>query len=373
MIKVAREPEPLSRSRAADATQVIELGDRRAVLADPAMVGIYELLKRLARSELPILIGGETGVGKELAAAAAHKFSPRAQGPFISINCASIPEHLAESELFGYERGAFTGAAATKPGQLELAHRGTVFLDEIGELPLVVQAKLLRVLETGELHRIGDLGPRVIDVRIVSATNRNLAVEIEARRFREDLYFRLAAAQLVIPPLRDRPRDLAVLVHSLLAAACARLGRQRLPLTIAATQALFLHRWPGNVRELKNALDYAAAAAPDSAVEVDTWHLPPALAETQRAPPSGDAPDAAARASTPVATSTPAGTAAGTPEGRSFRPIDDELRELERARMVAALATAGGVQNRAAELIAMPLRTFVTKLKRYSIAASEWK
>ncbi len=352
MIEVAGENEPFSRSRTADATQVIELGDRSAVLADPAMVGIYELLRRLARSELPILIGGETGVGKELAAAAAHKFSPRAQGPFVSINCASIPEQLAESELFGYERGAFTGAATSKPGQLELAHRGTVFLDEIGELPLAVQAKLLRVLETGELQRIGDPRPRAIDVRIVSATNRNLAVEIEARRFRPDLYFRLAAAQLVIPPLRDRPRDLAVLVHTLLAAACAQLGRQRLPLTIAATQALSLHRWPGNVRELKNTLDYAAAAAPDSAVEIDMEHLPPALARTQQ---------------------TPAGTAAATADDRRFRPIDDEVRELERARMVAALAVAGGVRNRAAELIAMPLRTFVTKLKRYSIAASEWK
>jgi transcriptional regulator with GAF, ATPase, and Fis domain len=359
---------PSKVARAADATHVIELDERRVVLADPAMVGIYDLLKRLARSDLPILIGGETGVGKELAAAAAHKFSPRAQGPLVAINCASIPEQLAESELFGHERGAFTGAATAKPGQLELAHHGTVFLDEIGELPLAVQAKLLRVLETGELQRIGDLKPRAIDVRIVSATNRNLAAEIESGRFRQDLYFRLAAAQVVIPPLRDRPRDLAVLVQRLFAAACARLGRRPLPFTIAATQALFLHRWPGNVRELKNTLDYAAAAAPDSAVEIDTWHLPPALARTQRAPSRDDAPSEAARAP-PVATTTPG----GTPMGCRFRPIDDELRELERDRMVAALAAAHGVQNRAAELIGMPLRTFVTKLKRYSIATSEWK
>ena len=345
---------------AADAVHVIQLDHREAIVADPAMVGIYELIRRLARSSLPILILGETGVGKELAAAAAHRFSARASGPFVSINCASIPEPLAESELFGYERGAFTGALSAKPGQLEIAHHGTVFLDEIGELPLAVQAKLLRVLETREIQRIGDLKPRPVDLRIVAATNRPIAAEIAAGRFREDLYFRLAAAQIVIPPLRDRPRDLAVLVQNLFAAACARLGRRPLSLTIAATQALFLYPWPGNVRELKNTLDYAAAAAPDSVVEVDVWHLPPAIARGGRPtqPPS-------------VASEPPARSAGS--HGQGFRPIEDEVRELERERIVAALAATGGVQNKAAELIAMPLRTLVTKLKRYAIRPNEWK
>jgi DNA-binding NtrC family response regulator len=347
---------------AADAVHVVELDGCRAVLADPAMVGIYELIKRLARSTLPILILGETGVGKELAAAAAHKFSPRAQGPFVSINCASIPEQLAESELFGHERGAFTGAVAAKPGQLEIAHQGTVFLDEVGELPLAVQAKLLRVIETQELQRIGDVKPRTVDIRIVAATNRNLAAEIAAGRFRQDLFFRLAAAQVVIPPLRDRPRDLAVLIQSLFSAACARLGRRPLALTIAATQALFVHRWPGNVRELKNTLDYAAAAAPETALEVDLWHLPPPLSRVDCAPVRvSDEPGDTPRP--PVA----------APDGRMFRPIEDELRELERERMVAALAATGGIQNRAADLIGMPLRTFVTKLKRYAIGTAEWR
>jgi len=354
---------------AADAVHVIELDGHEVVVADPAMVGIYELIKRLARSALPILILGETGVGKELAAAAVHRFSPRADGPFVSINCASIPEQLAESELFGYERGAFTGALAAKPGQLELAHRGTVFLDEVGELPLAVQAKLLRVLETQELQRIGDVKPRAVDLRIVAATNRNLTAEVTAGRFRQDLFFRLAAAQVVIPPLRDRPRDLAILVQTLFAAACARLGRRPLSLTIAAIQALFLHRWPGNVRELKNTLDYAAAAAPESSVEVDLWHLPPAFTCAERpAPPGGRVADAPGE---PARTPPPAATTAR--DGRMFRPIEDELRELERDRMVAALAATGGVQNKAAELIAMPLRTFVTKLRRYAIGVAEWK
>jgi len=360
---------------AADAVHVVELDGREVVLADPAMVGIYELIKRLARSTLPILILGETGVGKELAAAAVHRFSPRAQGPFVSINCASIPEQLAESELFGYERGAFTGAATAKPGQLELAHRGTVFLDEVGELPLAVQAKLLRVIETQEVQRIGDLKPRAVELRIVAATNRDLSAEIAAGRFRQDLFFRLAAAQVVIPPLRDRPRDLAVLVQSLFAAACARLSRPPLSLTIAATQALFLHRWPGNVRELKNTLDYAAAAAPEGTVEIDLWHLPPPLSRPQRAAsrvadPPGDAAEVAADApgADPAAPRVPD----ATPDG-GFRPIEDELRELERGRMVAALAATGGIQNKAADLIAMPLRTFVTKLKRYAIGTEEWR
>ncbi|TMQ11661.1 MAG: FHA domain-containing protein [Deltaproteobacteria bacterium] len=351
---------------AADAVHVIDLDGQQALVADPAMIGIYELLRRLARSALPILILGETGVGKELAAAAAHRFSPRAGGPFVSINCASIPEQLAESELFGHERGAFTGAAAAKPGQLELAHGGTVFLDEVGELPPAVQAKLLRVLEAGELQRVGDVKPRPIDVRIVAATNRDLAAEIAAGGFRQDLFFRLAAAQVVIPPLRDRPRDLAVLIQRLFAAACARLGRPPLALTIAVTQALLLHRWPGNVRELRNTLEYAAAAAPEIAVEVDVWHLPPALARLVRdLPRPAEPPVSTPRSSAQVA--------AVAPDGGRFRPIDDELRELERERMVAALAATGGVQNRAAELIAMPLRTFVTKLKRYAIDAIEWR
>jgi DNA-binding NtrC family response regulator len=173
----------------------------------------------------------------------------------------------------------------------------------------------------------------------------------------------------VIPPLRDRPRDLAILVQTLFAAACTRLGRRPLSLTIAAIQALFLHRWPGNVRELKNTLDYAAAAAPESSVEVDLWHLPPAFTRAERpAPPGGRGADAPGE---PAHTPLPA--AATARDGGMFRPIEDELRELERDRMVAALAATGGEQNKAAELIAMPLRTFVTKLRRYAIGVAEWK
>jgi two-component system response regulator AtoC len=365
---------------ARDAVQRLTLGDHEVVLADPAMLRIYDLIKRLARSTLPILIQGETGVGKELAAAAVHAFSTRASGPFVSINCAAIPEHLAESELFGHERGAFTGAVAAKPGQLEIASGGTVFLDEIGELSLAVQAKLLRVLETRELQRVGELKPRTADIRIVTATNRELAAEVEANRFRRDLFFRLGAAQVVLPPLRDRPRDLAFLAKRMFDAACARLQRRPLAFTVSATQALFLHRWPGNVRELKNAMDYAAAAAPDTSVEVDVWHLPPAIAAAAREggpePPEQGPPAPGGGATAAGAGAAGAGAPISQPDAvsaRTFRPIEDEIRELERKRMIEALAATGGVQNRAAELIQMPLRTFVTKLKRYAITPADWK
>jgi transcriptional regulator with GAF, ATPase, and Fis domain len=367
---------------AREAVHELTLGDHHLVLADPAMIQIYDLIKRLARSALPILIQGETGVGKELAAAAVHAFSSRANGPFVSINCAAIPEHLAESELFGHERGAFTGAVAAKPGQLELASGGSVFLDEIGELSPAVQAKLLRVLEVQELQRVGDVKPRSVNIRVIAATHRDLAAEVEARRFRRDLYFRLCAAQVVVPPLRDRPRDLAFLAERLFAQACARLQRRPLAMTVAATQTLFRHRWPGNVRELKNAMDYAAAAAPDTAAALDVWHLPPTLIAAEgpaeattlaqvSATPEPDPGGPPTSTSDPPQARRPAMSRKSG--DRVFRPIEDELHELERTRMIEALAASGGVQTRAAELIQMPLRTFVTKRRRYAIAPGDWK
>ena len=353
--------EPVSYAR--DVVQHLKLGEHDVVLAEPAMIRIYDLIRRLARSRLPILVQGETGAGKELAAAAVHAFSPRATGPFVSINCAAIPEHLAETELFGHERGAFTGAVASKQGRLEMASGGTVFLDEIGEMPLAIQAKFLRVLETQELMRVGVVRIRTTVICEGAGTNRDLEAEVEAGRFRSDLFFRLGAAQVVVPPLRDRPRDLAFLIQRMFAAACARFERRPLTFTVAATQALLLHAWPGNVRELKNAMDYTAAATPDVALEVDTYHLPPTIAATSRAQ------------ATPVEEPVPAAAKpAERTTGRrgSFRPIDDEVRELERQRMIEALAATDGIQNKAAELIEMPLRTFVTKLKRYGIVPADW-
>ncbi|HWM88339.1 MAG TPA: sigma 54-interacting transcriptional regulator [Kofleriaceae bacterium] len=347
--------------------QELIAGPHRIVIADPGMARLYELARRLARSDLPVLVQGETGAGKELAAAAIHAFSPRAGGPFVSVNCASIPEALAESELFGHARGAFTGALSARPGHLEAASGGTLFLDEIGELALPVQAKLLRALESGEFTRVGEVKPSSTDIRLVAATNRDLEAEVAAGRFRRDLYFRLAGARLELPPLRDRPRDIAVLARTMLVDVCARLGRNQLGLSVASAQALFLHSWPGNVRELKNALDYAAAAAPDDAVEIETWHLPSTIAVGGRMQPI-QPPDETEGGAPPGA---PAPPRSSEPPG--FRPIADEVRELERTRMIEALRASGGIQNRAAELIEMPLRTFATKLKRYRIAPDDWE
>jgi two-component system, NtrC family, response regulator AtoC len=359
--------------RAGAAAESITAGNHRILVADPGMARLYDLARRLARSTIPILVQGETGAGKELAAAAIHAFSARADKPFVSVNCAAIPETLAESELFGHARGAFSGALAAKPGYLEAASGGTVFLDEIGELSQAIQAKLLRVLESGELVRLGELQPRSIDLRIVAATNRDLEREVEAGRFRRDLFFRLGAARLELPPLRDRPRDLALLGATMLNDTCARLGRAPLQLSIGAALALFRHDWPGNVRELRHVIEYAATAAPDSANEIEIWHLPQALAATARhARDAGPIVAPAPAAAPESAASTALATAATVETPAAFRPIADEVRELERARMIAALRASDGIQNRAAELIEMPLRTFVTKLKRYAITPDEW-
>ncbi|HVV86713.1 MAG TPA: sigma-54 dependent transcriptional regulator, partial [Kofleriaceae bacterium] len=340
----------------------LELGDKVVVAADPAMRRLYELIRRLAKSDLPVLVHGETGAGKELVAAALHHGSARAKGPLVSINCAALPETLAEAELFGHERGAFTGAGQ-RAGLLESASGGTVFLDEIGDLAPAIQAKLLRAVETGRITRLGDSRERAIDLRLVAATHRDLALEVAAGRFRQDLLFRLNAARVVVPPLRDRGREIVLLAEHLLAAACRRLGHEPVPLSGEVVRALYAHRWPGNVRELKNVMDFAAVAAMD-ADRIEAWHLPehlvPAGSDEATAAGAADGPGAVAASAVPAVP-------------RRFRAIDEEVAELERLRMVQALAASGGVRNQAAAMIQMPLRTFVTKLKRFAIVPADWE
>lgn len=337
--------------------QTVTFGEHTVLIGDPVMQRVYHLLKRLAQSDLPVLISGETGTGKELAASAVHHWSSRSEGPLITVNCAALPETLAESEFFGHEKGAFTGARAARKGFFEAAHGGTLFLDELGELSLAIQAKLLRVLESGRVLRVGDVHERPVDVRIVAATNRDLQTEAEKGAFREDLYFRVGVAQVVLPPLRDRKRELSLLAAQLLENSCNRLGRSPLTLALDALERLHAYAWPGNIRELRNAMDYAAATAPVDETEVSAWHLPgkiQQIGETVIEDDQGTDTDE---------------TEPEPDEVRSleFRPIGDELRELERTRMLQALAASDWVQTKAAALIAMPLRTFVNKLKKYQL------
>jgi DNA-binding NtrC family response regulator len=333
---------------AASATgRELVIGDRRAFVADPAMERLFDLVERLAAGTLPVLVCGETGAGKEVVALALHHWSPRRAAPFVALNCAALPAALVESELFGHERGAFSGAATAKPGLLECAAGGTVFLDEVGDLPLEAQAKLLRAIETHRVTRVGDVRERAVEFRVVTATNRDLEADVAAGRFRRDLFYRLGAATILVPPLRDRTAELPLLAGAFLEQACAERSREAMGISPAAMERLAAHPWPGNVRELRNLMDYVATTVSDDVVQ--PWHL-----GRLHAPASGSA------------TGTPA--AAEQPNAPlEFRPIADELRELERLRMSQALAATGGNQRRAAELIQMPPRTFTHKLRQYGL------
>ena len=227
----------------------------------PALRHVMTALHRAAATEATVLLEGESGTGKELFARAVHALSARAEGPFVAINCAAIPDTLLETELFGHERGAFTGAVARKLGKFEIAHRGTLFLDEIGDLPVALQAKILRALETREVDRVGGDAPVRVSVRIVAATNRDLPASIAARRFREDLYFRLSVVRLAIPPLRDRMSDVPRLARYFVERFCREQTKPMLKLAPASLEALDRYGWPGNVRELQNCIERAVILA----------------------------------------------------------------------------------------------------------------
>ena len=335
-----------------DAARHVRVGELTLVVADPKMQRVYALLERLAHSELPVLVCGETGSGKEIASQALHHWSPRRAARLVTINCAALQDTLIESELFGYEKGAFTGASAAKKGLLEVARGGTVFLDEVGELSASAQAKLLRAIEARRVAPVGSVAERDIDIRLVAATNRNLEDEVRNGRFREDLYFRLSAATVILPPLRDRRRELPLLLRSFVADACARADRPTLEISRGALSALGDYAWPGNVRELRNVAEYLASTVVEPVVERS--HLPERLRGEPAVPEALLTTDAA-----------PALSAEVPP-----RDIYDEIRELERARMAAALAATGGNQTKAAERIGMPLRTFVTKMKQYGLTGA---
>jgi two-component system, NtrC family, response regulator AtoC len=347
-----------------DGNARVDLGDRTALVADPAMRQVFEQIKLLAPSDLTVLILGETGTGKEVAAAALRHWSKRRAQPFVTINCASLPEAIAESELFGHERGAFSGAAQAKPGLLESAPGGTVFLDEIGDLSSPVQAKLLRVLETRKLTRLGSVHERSIDVRLVAATHRDLNGAIRAGRFRQDLYYRLSAAVVHLPPLRTRPTELPVMARAFLAEACRKLGRAVPALSPGAIERLRAHDWPGNVRELKNLLENLAATVMDPVIGAQ--HLAARMGPGAGAavvippPPVETEPGAPASFSDPEDV-----TVANVGE---IQPLAEANRAFERKQIENALQATKGNKTQAARLLGVPLRTFMEKVKRHGLS-----
>jgi two-component system, NtrC family, response regulator AtoC len=309
---------------------------------------LHDTLDLVARGTIAVLVIGETGVGKELVAAELHRRSPRAGRPFLTLNCASFPEALLETELFGFERGAFAGAEHPKPGLVEVAAGGTVLLDEVSALPLTIQAKLLRLLESGEVMRVGSLHAQRVDVRFVATSNRDLEQLVATERFRADLYYRLNGAKLVVPPLRDRRTEIAPLARGFAAAAAAQLGIAPGAITAPALLALERHSWPGNVRELRNVIERAVLLARGAPIGIE--HV--------------GAASAAASPNAPAANPSQPPPAAVGPSG----DLRAQLNVIERERILAALVECNGNQSRAAKLLGMPRRTFLSRLDALQIA-----
>jgi len=344
-------------------------GKPAVVVRDPAMQRLYALAERVAESPLSVLLLGETGAGKEVLAERIHLASPRASGPFLRLNCAALSESLLESELFGHEKGSFTSAVRSKQGLLETADKGTVFLDEVGELPPGIQVKLLRVLEDRKVMRVGGLAPKPVDVRFLSATNRDLAAEVQRQTFRQDLFFRLNGISLCIPPLRERVTEIEPLARAFIARAAASLGRRPPTLARETVAALEAQRWPGNVRELRNVIERAVVLCNDDTLYPEHLLLEAGLPAAR---PAGAAAAAPASNGAPPPSS-PAQALPPTPASESGAGQDasgdlrSEINSLERRRILDALQQCAGNQTQAAVLLGIPRRTFVAKLTAYGI------
>jgi DNA-binding NtrC family response regulator/pSer/pThr/pTyr-binding forkhead associated (FHA) protein len=344
--------------------------DHAVVVADRTMQELHGLAARIASGTIGVLILGETGAGKEVLAERIHRLSPRAGKPYLRLNCAALSETLLESELFGHERGAFTGAVGTKPGLLETADGGTVFLDEVGDLPLALQAKLLRVIEEHLVLRVGGLKPRPIDVRFIAATNRDLEAEVARGSFRQDLFFRLNGATLVIPPLRERLAEIPVLARMFLEQAAKLAGLSSRPsLSQEAVEVLVRYGWPGNIRELRNVIERAVLLCGPGTIQ--PRHLPLEKL-TSYTPAVAPPPLPTAQPSTAVTQPLPPPARAATSPmilRRGARLSTDE----ERRQIEAALAACGGNQTRAAAMLGIARRTLVNRLREFGLTRKAQK
>jgi PAS domain S-box-containing protein len=300
----------------------------------PAMQQLFELIENVSQTEAPVLIYGQSGTGKELAARAIHETSLRSNKPFIKVNCAALNENLLESELFGHEKGAYTGADRTRIGRFEAAHGGTIFLDEIGDIPLTTQVKLLRVLEEKEVERVGDHRPISVDVRIISATNKNLDDLVARELFREDLLFRINVFPLNCPSLAQRPEDIPIIVQNFIEQNGGKGSKSIMGLTAEAMEAIFAYDWPGNVRELRNAIEYAFVLCPGG--YIDREHLPPKINGLAPKVPTG-------------------------PRNRAGS------YKNERDNLLKVLRQANGNQSEAARLMGVSRVTIWKRIKKYGI------
>lgn len=314
-----------------DDEEEIQIGD--VLVADPSMKKVFTIARRLGKTQTNVLILGETGVGKEVVASEIHRASERGKGPFVRINCASLPESIQESELFGYERGAFTGADRRKLGLFEAANGGTLLLDEIGEMSARLQAKLLLVLENRTITRLGSTSEIPVDVRVLSATHRDLRLESEQGRFREDLFYRISTFTLAVPPLRERPSEISLLSDLFLKRDAAKMQVPVPAFGPEAAAILARYTWPGNVRELKNAVEHALVLSDGETILPE--HLPPAVR----------------------------GLAGHAPKGA----LRHEVANLERKNIEAALEAEGGNQTRAARRLGISRRALLYKMEKYSL------
>ena len=325
----------------------VRRGAPQLVGDDPSLRKVFASLQRAAATDTTVLLEGESGTGKELFARSLHALSPRADAPFVAINCAAIPETLLETELFGHEKGAFTGAVARKPGKFEMAHRGTLFLDEIGDLPLALQAKILRALEERQFERVGGTALVKVDVRLVAATNKGLRAAVAARRFREDLFFRLSVFPITVPPLRDRGGDIPVLARFFVDRFCRDLKKPTLTLSPAALEQLQTYRWPGNVRELQNCIERAVILADGDSILPRHLNLSFVEHSLEKEPVN------------PWAHADMSGT------------LSDVTRRavagVEKLKIEETLKEAEGSKGRAAELLQISYKALISKLKEHRI------